>query len=148
MFNVGVGSAGLMITMTGKPQFSLYINLMTAIVNIVFNYVLIPIYGISGAGLASLVTVAMANIARLILVYRILKIHPYDWSYLKIIIPALVSMMIILTIKKLVTMHWLIELCTLSLVFLLIFGSVMILLGLSDDDKLILKKLMTKIPFT
>jgi Membrane protein involved in the export of O-antigen and teichoic acid len=148
LFNVGVGSAGLMITMTGRPQYSLYISLATAIVNIALNYVLIPIYGITGAGLASLVTVATANIARLIVVYRTFQIHPYDWSYLKIIIPALVSFVIVLTIKNLVTMQWLIELCVLSLVFLFIFGSVTILLGLSNDDKLILNKIVNKIKST
>jgi O-antigen/teichoic acid export membrane protein len=147
LFSVGVGSAGLMITMTGKPKYSLYINLMTAIVNIVLNYVLIPIYGISGAGLASLVTVATANIARLIVVYRTLRIHPYDWSYLKIIIPALVSFVIVLTIKNLVTMQWFIELCILSLLFLLIFGSMTVLLGLSTNDKIILKKIRDKMKF-
>ena len=147
LFSVGVGSAGLMITMTGRPQYSLYITLMTAVVNISLNYLLIPIYGISGAGLASLVTVAVANSARLAFVYRTLKIHPYDWSYLKIIIPALVSFVIVLTIKNLLTMQWLVELCILSLLFLLLFGCMTILLGLSDDDKMILNKIMSKIPY-
>jgi len=145
LFSVGVGSAGLMITMTGRPQYSLYISLTTAILNIALNFVLIPIYGISGAGLASLVTVATANIAKLMLVYRTLKIHPYDWSYLKIIIPAVVSFFIIFTINQIVIMQGLFKLCILSTAFLLIFGSVTIFLGLSDDDKLILNRIVSKI---
>jgi len=73
-----------MITMTGRPQYSLSINLTAAILNIALNFTLIPIYGITGAALASLITVAAANCVRVMLVYRTLKMHPYDWSYVKI----------------------------------------------------------------
>jgi O-antigen/teichoic acid export membrane protein len=147
LFNVGVGSAGLINTMTGHPQYSLYISIGQAIVNIVLIIVLIPVYGINGAAFASLLSVGGANITRLGLVYRDLHIHPYNRSYLKVILSTAISYLIVLALKNVVPMYWVPKFFLLSFVFVVIFTGTIFLLGISDSDKIILDKILGKIKF-
>jgi O-antigen/teichoic acid export membrane protein len=147
LFNVGVGSAGLINTMTGHPQYSLYISIGQSIVNIVLIVLLIPIYGINGAAFASFVAVGAANITRLRLVYRDLHIHPYNRSYLKVILSTVISYLIVLVLKNVVVMYWVPKLFLLSLIFVMVFGGATFLLGISENDKIILNKVLGKIKF-
>lgn len=61
--SVSVGGVWLMLSMTGEPKFQMYANLVACFVNVVLNFILIPIYGIGGAALASMVTIILTNVA-------------------------------------------------------------------------------------
>lgn len=68
--NVAVGGVWLMLSMTGEPKFQMYANIVAFIINIVLNFVLIPVYGINGAAFASMVTIMFTNIVGYIIVSR------------------------------------------------------------------------------
>ena len=75
--NAGVGSVWLMLRMTGKTQYQVYGTMAGAILNIVLNYLLIPLYGINGAAIASMVVTIFMNLLGFILVVKIFKVNPY-----------------------------------------------------------------------
>jgi len=75
--NAAVGSVWLMLAMTGKPKLQMYGNLAACIINVVLNYLLIPIYGVNGAAFASMIAVGFVNILGYILVSRQFKIKVY-----------------------------------------------------------------------
>ena len=75
--NAGVGSVWLMLRMTGKTQYQVYGTMVGALLNIVLNYLLIPLYGINGAAIASMVVTIFMNLLGFILVINIFKINPY-----------------------------------------------------------------------
>jgi O-antigen/teichoic acid export membrane protein len=58
----------------------LYLLLLMAVLNILFNFLLIPKYGIDGAAFATFASVCIYNILKTAIVYVKLRIHPFSNS--------------------------------------------------------------------
>jgi O-antigen/teichoic acid export membrane protein len=97
--NCITGGAGFTLTMTGKQNLELINSVTVVLINIVLNYLLIPKYGVSGAAIATTISIISINLLRLAEVYKIYQIHPYSRSYLKLLIPAVISVLLILPIQ-------------------------------------------------
>lgn len=65
------------------------------ICNIFLNLALIPIYGIEGAAIASLIALSMFNTLKLLLIYIKLKIHPFSNDTIKVLIIGAISFIIL-----------------------------------------------------
>ncbi|TPV34955.1 hypothetical protein FJ651_05355 [Paucihalobacter ruber] len=63
------GSVGLYLNMTGKQNELLLLLLLALILNIIFNVILVPKYGINGAAISSCISLAFWNILGLIFIY-------------------------------------------------------------------------------
>ncbi len=68
----------------------LYLLLLMAVLNISFNYIWIPKYGIEGAAFATFSSICIYNILKTILVYLKLRIHPISGSLWKILLLGVV----------------------------------------------------------
>jgi O-antigen/teichoic acid export membrane protein len=71
--------------MFGKTKILMYIVVVVAIINIVLNWFLIPIYGISGAAIATGISITILSFFELGYLYKISRIHPVKKVYIKII---------------------------------------------------------------
>lgn len=143
--NAAVGPAEQVNIMTGYPQYAFYNNLVTVFINVVLNYLLIPIYGISGAAIASLVSVATVNVIRILLVYKNHKFHPYNKNFLSVIYSIILTFIIIYVIKSIVVLNPILELFILSFSFVVVVSLIYYLFGLDDNDKLIFNAFYKKI---
>ncbi|MEZ8379135.1 polysaccharide biosynthesis C-terminal domain-containing protein [Vibrio splendidus] len=65
-----VGSVGFMLTMIGKVKGQLYRVAFSAFVNVILNYLLIPIYGINGAAVATLISITISSLLGYIFVKK------------------------------------------------------------------------------
>mgnify|MGYP003630428802 FL=1 len=70
-FNIGTGSTGVYLMLTGHEKIIGKITLLSALLNLILNYVLIPIYGALGAAIATCSTVIVENIIKVIVVKKI-----------------------------------------------------------------------------
>ncbi len=126
------------------------INILTifilAICSILFNSWLIPIYGMEGAALASLLSLLLFNLAKATFVYITLKIHPFEIKTLSVLgigaicyfastfIPTVNNMILDILIR--------------SSVITIMYISVMIGLKLSSEFNALIYKTLKKIlPF-
>ncbi|MFX0196259.1 MAG: oligosaccharide flippase family protein [Candidatus Hodarchaeota archaeon] len=75
--NAGAGSVGYILTMTGFQKTQLYISCFSAVLNIFLNTLLIPLFSIIGAALATGFTLAFWNIMSAYFVSRRVGIIPY-----------------------------------------------------------------------
>lgn len=89
--NAAVGSVGNINQMTGKPSYMLISAACAMVVNITLNILLIPMYGINGAAIATAIALAIQNVIGFGLMYRRLKLNPYNRSYLNILLVFLLS---------------------------------------------------------
>jgi len=142
--NSAAGSAGEMIVMTGRSKIDFYINLFSMVVNVLLNFLLIPVLGIEGAAIASLAGFSIANITRVIFVYKVHKILPYNKKFLKIIFPIIIPVIIVYFLKAFMNFYWVLKLGFLIIVFLLITIALYYFMALSDEDKIILKAVKNK----
>jgi O-antigen/teichoic acid export membrane protein len=76
LVNVGSGSVGYLMVMTGHQNQSAIIFGCSAITNIILNALTIPTLGIFGAALSTALTMAMWNILLHVLVVRYLNVYP------------------------------------------------------------------------
>ena len=76
ILNVLSGSVGLLMTMTNHQNAASRVLGGAAVLNIGLNAVLIPLYGMIGAAIATALTTALWNIVLVVLVRRRLGIHP------------------------------------------------------------------------
>jgi len=90
MINVFVGANGSILGMCGHEKLLLINNILMAIINIIFNAILIPKFGILGAAIATGFSIAIINIIKVFQVKILLGIIPYNKEYLSILINLLV----------------------------------------------------------
>ncbi len=66
-------------------RYELYLLLMMAVLNTALNFVLIPVWGLSGAAIASFIAIGLYNILKTLVVWRLLGMHPFNTAFLKIL---------------------------------------------------------------
>jgi len=143
LINASVGSVGYMLQMSGHQDIELVNNLVVVAINIGLNIVFILKWGALGAALATGLSIIIINLAKLIEVKQILHIQPYDKKYIKPFIACLISTIFGMLFKVFIGSDngiWLLGLVGI----LIIYGVILILLGLDKEDRIILEAIKKK----
>ena len=113
------------------------------VLNVGLNLWLIPIYGILGAALATGISFAVVNVARIVEVYTLLRMHPYDSSYHKpfVAVFAVVVLSLFSSMLHISRPYWIIHVAALSVVYCV----VLYFLGLDYEDKMIWETIKRRI---
>lgn len=94
-----LGPNGATLTAYGKTKFLMYSTSLAAGVNIILNIILIPIYGIIGASIATGISIVIINIIRTYKLYLISGIHPLKLYNIKpVISTTLLGIIIVLAL--------------------------------------------------
>lgn len=80
------GLNGAILVTSKKFKYDIFFTVFLIFVVISLNFILIPVYGISGAAISTSVGLLMYNFSRLFFVWYHYKIHPFDWRQVKIIV--------------------------------------------------------------
>lgn len=89
------GMTGNVLVGIRKTNYNLFSEISGAVSNVLLNILLIPIFGIVGAAIGTSISITVKNIVSLLFVYKEIKIHPYDLSYLKIAVLTITIMVFI-----------------------------------------------------
>lgn len=145
LINVGSGSVGLVMVMTGNQKRWLLISSSALLLNVTLNWLLIPRLGLVGAALAAALSLSTLFGFGLFQVKRRLGIWPHDSRYWKGLLAAL------FTAAALVLVQWLnLDIAVLELALSLtisvgVFVSVLVVLGLDDEDKEFIESIWTRV---
>jgi len=137
LVNSTTGSCGTIISMAGHSKIILINHVIVFTINIALNIILIPMYGIIGAAIATCSSMVIINIIRLIELYVMFKMHPYKWSYLKPIIAGLISVIIV----SFLDFYWLIKVIILGVIYLVFI----FIMRLDKEEKNILDSIISKV---
>ncbi len=142
-YSAGGALVGYVLRMSGKQDIELVNALVMLGTNIALNLWLIPIYGMLGAAIATGVSFAVINAARILEVYILFRMHPYDTNYHKPFVAAtiLVLLCVFVSLANVSRPHWLINMGVLSALYFV----VLYLLGLEYEDRMIWETLKRKI---
>ena len=135
LFNITTGVNGVIIVNSSYYRYDLYTNLFLVFITICTNYLLIPLYGINGAAMATAISVFLFNLIKLLLIKFKMNMHPFSYKTIQAI--ALIIGIYFLVFLIPVTSHALLNIILRSIiVFMLIIPS-LLYFGLSDDiDKI------------
>lgn len=141
-----VGSVGLMIIMAGRQKLHLIIMIVVLSSNIILNIIFIPLYGMIGAALATSISIALFNVVELCLVHKLFKIQPYRPDFVKPILAGTFSLIILWLLTHYIFIEY--NLLTFALaifVFLIVYVFFIIIFGLQEEDKIVLREMREKI---
>jgi O-antigen/teichoic acid export membrane protein len=139
LINCAVGSAGILLIMSGHQNRLVRVQVKVVIGSVIFNLALIPIWGIIGAIVVSSVTNAAINLLYLREVKAILGLTPYNRSYVRLLLPVLGSAAIVALVRMEASLFHTAVLAIVAGVALgyLAFIALVLLIGLDEDDRLV-----------
>jgi len=145
LFNAGTGACGSVITMTGHSRLTLTNSIIILAVNIGLDLLFIPRWGVKGAALGETFSVVLLNSVRVVQVFILLRIWPYNPSFIKPITAALIAAgATYLASQSLTSWPVLLQVVMGAVVLWGIYVLVIALLGLSEEDHLILDQLWAR----
>jgi O-antigen/teichoic acid export membrane protein len=102
-----------------------------ALIAVFTNYIFIPIYGISGAALATALSILSYNIIKYVYIWIKLKLQPLDFSFVKAILVGSISFFIIFTLPDLG--HPILNIFFRSAIFTICYGTLILGSKASED---------------
>lgn len=94
------GLASPLLQVYGRTKIVMACSFCTAGTNFILNFLLIPIYGIKGAAIATGISVALGGLLGFFFVSRIGKMQPFKRSYFKPTVASLLAVSIVYAITK------------------------------------------------
>jgi O-antigen/teichoic acid export membrane protein len=67
----------------GRPRLVLFDGIIGATINVSLNVLLIPVWGIKGAAVASASSMLVMNVLKSLQIYYLARVHPFSYSYLR-----------------------------------------------------------------
>jgi O-antigen/teichoic acid export membrane protein len=142
-YSTGGALAGYALQMSGKQDFEFINAVVMLVLNVALNFWLIPIYGILGAAVATGASYTLINIARIVEVYKLLQMHPYDTNYHKLFIAgfAVIILSVFLFMFNLSKMSWIFSM----IILIIVYFSALYFLGLEYEDRMIWETIKRRI---
>jgi len=147
LINAATGICGVMIVMTGYTWLTTLNSILALGITIVLNLILVPEMGEVGAAIAGVVAMSILNIVRVIETFGLLRLQPYNITFLKPLAAGLLALggTWFLTIGVLSRLDIVWE----AVIGILFLGSVymigIVLLGLSDEDRIVLSRVFGRL---
>ena len=147
LFNASTGVCGSVVTMTGRSKLTLANSIIYVVSNLALDLLLIRRWGIVGAAWAVTLCIVLLNTLRTVEVWVLLRLWPYDRSFLKPLAAIVVSSGItyLINVKWLVSSPTLLQLAIGALTLSGIYALVIVLLRLSPEDHLVLDRLWARV---
>ncbi|WP_227379080.1 oligosaccharide flippase family protein [Haladaptatus halobius] len=136
------GLDGDMVKAINVPKIELFAGVMGVIVNFILNLLLIPIIGIAGAALGTVVGFVIYNTVELVAIYRITGQTPFSWNLFKPMVPTVVAAFVLSVFIQ--TNGFLILLPTGIVLGIVSFASVFLTRSLSDADQILITRFESK----
>ncbi len=138
MINIFTGSVGNVLMMSGRSDITLFNSVMTVVIGLALDFWLVPRLGLTGAAIAGMVVIVLANLARLLEVWMLLHMHPFSKAYLKPFVAAIAG-----TAAGLIWLRWLpltnvFYLAIACLIVGVAYLVVMLALGLDEGDRIVI----------
>jgi O-antigen/teichoic acid export membrane protein len=146
LVDCGVGSAGTLLLMSGRQNLVIKIRAVTAVFMVALSVAMVPRWGITGAALASALTVAITQLCYLIGVRRELKFYPYNSSFLRLAVPLASTAAVIILLHSRFAIHraWLGIAVGLVLAYA-VFAGLAAVFSLDQDDRVIARAVWARL---
>ena len=142
--NAAAGPNGLMLSMSGYQKWEMINGVIVAGLNIALNFLLIPRYGALGSAIAGAVALAVINVLKTLEVWFMMKMIPYNRKFLKPVIAGVAGWFVLSSLKGYLK-PGIIGLGLSALVSGVVILGLIYILGLEEEDKLLLDALKRKL---
>lgn len=147
LVHAAVGPTAMTLNVLEKTKLNLINTLVAFASNIILNYYLIPIYGITGAAVATAVSFILMNALSLVELHYLIALWPFNRNYLKTLLTALCSMLLVYLFRKTLLKAWTTwAFALLALLFLVFYGLLIVLSkSIEREDVAVLREIEKKL---
>ncbi len=131
LFDLITGINGDIIGTSKYYKIDIIFLLFLAVLAVITNVIFIPIYGITGAALASAISFFLFNILRSVFVFIKFKIQPFSTDTIKVLIISGIVFFVNYILPSLNNLY--LDVAVRSFVILILFGSLVIITNSSED---------------
>jgi hypothetical protein len=144
--NAGTGICGPMLDMTGHTMMKLLNAITLTVILVVGNALLIPPYGVLGAAIASLSGITISNVMCLVEIWWLERLVPFDLSFWKPTFAALGASVAGFALRHALPPDGrVVWAAAEGIVVGLVFVGLIVLTGLPDDDRLVIRRTLAKL---
>ncbi len=129
--DMAAGANGELIIMSRHFRFNIYLVAILAVLTFGTNMLFIPNFGLEGAAIATLISIFVLNLVKLIFIYKKFRFQPFEFNTLKILAIGAVAFLAGIFLPEL-SNHFL-DIFIRSAVVTLIFGLLIISTKVSSD---------------
>lgn len=145
LVNTGTGICGVLIDMSGNTRLKLVNTIISVTVSISLSFLMIPTWGLIGAAIASLTSAIIINLLRLIEVFILFRLLPYNAIFLKPLIAGGIAFSLMWIASWFYPTVDLLHLIVSLPLLVAIYVGLLLLLGLSEEDRLIVQRLRRRV---
>ena len=138
VIEMGTGVNGIIIATSKYYRYDGLFYLLLIGVTIIGNLIFLPLYGMTGAAIATALTSVLFNTFRYFFVWKVFKMQPFDWRNLIVVLLGLMAYFITTLIPQM--SNYVVDLVIRSVAITAIFLPLVYLLKLSDDFNFLVKK--------
>ncbi|MDP6908589.1 MAG: oligosaccharide flippase family protein [Flavobacteriales bacterium] len=142
LVDVGFGVNGGIITTSDWYKFDTYANLVLLVVTIVLNLIFIPVYGITGAAIATAISLLSFNIAKYLFLKIKFNFGPFSWKSAVTLVLGAVSYYVSTFLSEQGSLIF--DIVLRSAIIVIVFVPVALLLNLSEDATQFLRTLKNR----
>lgn len=142
LIDMAAGVNGEIIALSKLYRFNIYSILILAVLVIVTNLMLIPIYGMAGAAIATAVSLFFYNLTKYLYIKIKLRMDPFKANTIKIITISILSYLIIQQIPEID--NPIADILIKSVALTITFGGATFIFKVSEDVNSFIKNLWTK----
>jgi O-antigen/teichoic acid export membrane protein len=132
IFNLMTGVNGLIIINSDFYKLDLYLNILLVILTIFINILLIPLYGIEGAAMATATSLFIYNFLKLLVVKVNINVQPFSFNTFKVIALACIVYFLV-PIIPLDFSNDFFSIIIRSIIIVLLYSIPILYFNLSDD---------------
>lgn len=137
--DAATGPCGLMLNQSGRVALNMVDNVGVLVANVALNLYLIPRHGLLGSAVAWMVSLVLVNAARVWQVRATMGMLPFDSASGKGLIAALAALAVALAVSAVASGP--LALLVGAPVALAVYAGALVLLGLPDDDRILIRQL-------
>jgi O-antigen/teichoic acid export membrane protein len=139
--NFSTGAVGIMLLMSGHSRMVMVNSFLTLAAALGMDFWLIQRYGLNGAAVAGMSSIALVNLLSLGEVWYLLRIHPYDRYTLRPLMAALPALLGGWLWARWLPVTNLPRLLLAAVMIAAIYVAVLMLLGWNEDDRMMMAAL-------
>ncbi len=143
LVDLGTGVNGQIIGTSSNWRFDFFTNVLLTLMAFPLNFFLISYFGIIGAAFSNLIAITIYNLVRFGFIYKKYGWQPYDLTHIKIILTSTAIFTAVFFIPFLSNIY--IDTFVKSLLFAVLFISIMLWLNVSEDLRNMVTNLLNKI---
>jgi O-antigen/teichoic acid export membrane protein len=146
LVKTGTGINNVILGMTGKTSLNLVNSVVTFALTLGLNILLIPKWGLIGAAVAALVCAAIINLLRLLEVFFLFRLLPYNAGFAKPIVAAFAALLVSWSVcsfffTEISLVHTVMNIA----ILLVVYVGMIFLLGLSYEDRIVLARVIQRL---